>query len=171
MLVINRRYYVASNAARKGDRYDAYGKPKMWLVRDWATDGLIKGGFTSRQEAADFAVDLLTGLKQQVQALRKLGKYDIVQTHDDGDLTVRVGDKLYVVTTEGQVFLEQAVPATPPVHAAVVPVRGERDADNSRKLDWMADSPEYLAQTIDSSGWRDKLDQEFQAAIARARGA
>jgi len=38
------------------------------------------------------------------KALKTLGRYDIVQVHDDGDLTVRSQGKLWVVTTEGDVF-------------------------------------------------------------------
>jgi hypothetical protein len=38
------------------------------------------------------------------EALNKLGKVSIVEVHDDGDLTVRSGGKLYVVTTDGKTF-------------------------------------------------------------------
>jgi len=40
------------------------------------------------------------------KALRGLGPYTIIQEHDDGDLTVQVKGKLWVVTTEGKVFEE-----------------------------------------------------------------
>lgn len=43
--------------------------------------------------------------EKQEEALQKLGKYDILQIHDDGDLTVSVGDQKYVVTTEGDIFV------------------------------------------------------------------
>jgi hypothetical protein len=38
------------------------------------------------------------------------------------------------------------------------------------RLQYLSDSPEYLAQTVESSGWRGQLDKEFNKAIARARG-
>jgi rubrerythrin len=43
------------------------------------------------------------------------------------------------------------------------------DRKEELNLKYFSDSPEYLSQTIDRSGWRDKLDKEFQAAIARSR--
>ena len=50
----------------------------------------------------------------------------------------------------------------------VIPVekRPRREGD----LEYLADSPEYLTQTIDATGYRDKLDYTFQKAIARAKG-
>lgn len=42
----------------------------------------------------------------QEQALRRLGNYKIVQQHDDGDLTVKSNEILYVVTTDGKIFME-----------------------------------------------------------------
>jgi hypothetical protein len=42
------------------------------------------------------------------EALKKLGQVTIVEVHDDGDLTVRSGGKLYVVTTDGKTFEQTA---------------------------------------------------------------
>ncbi len=36
-------------------------------------------------------------------------------------------------------------------------------------LEYLADSPEFLTQTIEAIGYRDKIDTTFQEAIARAR--
>lgn len=61
------------------------------------------------------------------KALAQLGAHVVVQEHDDGDLTVRVGEKLYVVTTDGKVFEESRVAV-----AAAVPTKtfgGYRMAD------------------------------------------
>jgi hypothetical protein len=41
---------------------------------------------------------------ERERTLARLGKHDIVQVHDDGDLTVRSHGKLYVITTEGKTF-------------------------------------------------------------------
>ena len=38
------------------------------------------------------------------------------------------------------------------------------------ELEFLPDSPEVLAQTIDAIGYRDRLDNTFQRAIARAKG-
>ena len=47
---------------------------------------------------------------------------------------------------------------------------GEPGAPDSKaKLEFISDSPEYLAYTIKYIGYRDKLDKAFQTAIARAK--
>ena len=38
------------------------------------------------------------------------------------------------------------------------------------KLKYFADSPEFLTQTVDAIGYREKLDKTFQEAIARVKG-
>ena len=43
-------------------------------------------------------------------------------------------------------------------------------ATSKDKLEYLADSPEFLTQTIDAIGYRDRLDNAFQRAIARAKG-
>jgi len=52
--------------------------------------------------------------------------------------------------------------------AKVIPVgkQPRRETD----LEYLADSPEFLAQTIEAIGYRNKLDTTFQEAIARAKG-
>ncbi len=37
-------------------------------------------------------------------------------------------------------------------------------------LEYFADSPEFLTQTIDAIGYRDRIDTAFQEAIRRAKG-
>ena len=37
------------------------------------------------------------------------------------------------------------------------------------ELEYFADSPEFLTQTIDAIGYRDRIDTTFQEAIARAK--
>ncbi len=54
-------------------------------------------------------------------------------------------------------------------------IAGEEDvhmAEFQERLDNLAflpDSPEFIAATIDKTGWRQKLDSEFQAAMQRCR--
>ena len=38
------------------------------------------------------------------------------------------------------------------------------------ELDFLPDSPEFLAYTIDDIGYREKIDSAFLNAIARAKG-
>ncbi len=44
-----------------------------------------------------------------------------------------------------------------------------KERKDQRKLEFLGDSAEFLAQTVDMTGWRQKLDQTFETAIARAR--
>jgi len=50
----------------------------------------------------------------------------------------------------------------------VMPV-GKSERHATGKLELLADSPEYLTQTIEDIGYRQKIDNAFQEAIARAR--
>jgi len=50
----------------------------------------------------------------------------------------------------------------------VIPV--ERPKRTTSELEYFADSPEFLTQTIDATGYREKIDKAFQEAIARAKG-
>jgi len=54
---------------------------------------------------------------------------------------------------------------------AVIPTEHEPTPRPKREgdLEFIPDSPEYLTQTIDASGWREQLEQTFQEAIARVR--
>jgi hypothetical protein len=47
---------------------------------------------------------------KRTKALDRLGVHDVVHVHDDGDLTVHSRGKLYVVTTEGEVFKQELNP-------------------------------------------------------------
>jgi uncharacterized membrane protein (UPF0127 family) len=50
----------------------------------------------------------------------------------------------------------------------VIPV--EMRQRKKTDLEYLADSPEFLTQTIDAIGYRQRLDNAFQDAIARAKG-
>ena len=41
--------------------------------------------------------------------------------------------------------------------------------DSKAELEFVSDSPEYLAYTIEYIGYRDKLEKAFQTAIIRAK--
>jgi len=50
-------------------------------------------------------------------------------------------------------------------------IKGKTPTSKRGRLDYLVDSPEYLTQTIEDIGYRDKIDQAFFKAIARARGS
>jgi hypothetical protein len=53
---------------------------------------------------------------------------------------------------------------------AVIPNQPPKEPGAVSKLQFVADSPEYLAQTIDMTGWRQRIDQVFQEAVQRVGG-
>lgn len=103
------------------------------------------------------------------RALDKLKPFDVIEVHDDGDVTVSHKGTNYVVTTGGEVFREtdrnpRTVPAS---HMGEMPKRITQGGG----MDYLADSPEWVALTIDDIGYRDKLDCAFQDGIRRASHA
>jgi hypothetical protein len=52
---------------------------------------------------------------------------------------------------------------------AVIPTE-PRPPSPKQELEFVSDSPEYLAFTIEDIGYREKLDTAFETAIARAKG-
>ena len=50
-------------------------------------------------------------------------------------------------------------------------ITGKGQTSKGICLDYLVDSPEYLTQTIEDIGYRDKIDQAFLKAIARSRGS
>jgi len=53
--------------------------------------------------------------------------------------------------------------------AAVIPTQPSPPS-LKEELEFVSDSPEYLAYTIEDIGYREKLDAAFETAIARAKG-
>ena len=89
-----------------------------------------------------------------------------------GGTFVKVGE-LYTLSGPGEVEPPPTMRQKPTwlPSASVFPTRPPSPPRRkAEELEFLADSPEWVTQTIDNSGWREKLDQEFQAAIARARG-
>jgi uncharacterized membrane protein (UPF0127 family) len=106
---------------------------------------------------------------RRTEALVKLKGYDVIEVHDDGDLTVRSRGKFYVVTTEGQTFEQKEY--LPKTHQARPKAPVEKPKAGKTDLEFLPDSPEFLAYTIDDIGYREKIDSAFQQAIARAKGS
>lgn len=61
--------------------------------------------------------------------------------------------------------------AKEPLYPHVPKSRTTRTEPSRDELRFLPDSPEFLAQTVNSTGYRAKLDSVFQQAIARAKGA
>ena len=53
---------------------------------------------------------------------------------------------------------------------AVIPAEPRRPRPGKEDLEYLPDSPEVLAQTIDAIGYRERIDAAFQEAIRRAKG-
>ncbi len=79
------------------------------LVKDLAEEALEEPAELRLVEAGQSKTGLLNPWRfpKRTGALNKLGVYDVVHVHDDGDLTVRSHDELYVVTTDGKVFEQE----------------------------------------------------------------
>jgi len=70
-------------------------------------------GFHKRVDIKELV--LLSGdeaFPKRKESLKKLGDYKVIETHDDGDLTVESNGKLWVVTTEGQTFEQKQYSTT-----------------------------------------------------------
>jgi len=53
---------------------------------------------------------------------------------------------------------------------AVIPTEPRPRKLRKDELEFLPDSPEVLAQTIDAIGYRERIDTAFQEAIKRAKG-
>ncbi len=53
---------------------------------------------------------------------------------------------------------------------AVVPIESRQRQSKADELEFLPDSPEFLAYTIDDIGYRDRIDSAFLSAIKRAKG-
>ena len=55
------------------------------------------------------------------------------------------------------------------ISSAVIPTEEPPPPSPRDEIEFVSDSPEFLAYTIEDIGYRDKLDQVFETAIAKAR--
>jgi hypothetical protein len=53
---------------------------------------------------------------------------------------------------------------------AVIPTEPRQRQSKANELEFLPDSPEFLAYTIDDIGYRDRIDSAFLSAIKRAKG-
>ena len=53
---------------------------------------------------------------------------------------------------------------------AVIPIEPRQRQSKADELEFLPDSPEFLAYTIDDIGYRDRIDSAFLSAIQRAKG-
>ncbi len=100
------------------------------------------------------------------------------ETFGSGEIVIYKGESVRVLEHIGdrvEIFIpsrQESVwvkPATltkiesKPSQAAVIPV----ETVKSPEREYIADSPEYLAETVDLTGWRERIDQAFQEAVER----
>ncbi len=64
----------------------------------------------------------------------------------------------------------KGLPPLPEKYASTRPMTHKTGGGLKPSLDYLADSPELLAWTIEDIGYRDRIDSAFTQAIARARG-
>lgn len=79
--------------------------PDMSAVQDQPNPQGIKD--PPNTQKPDIRADDTQSFPQRDQVLTSLGDYDVIQVHDDGDMTVESGGRKYVVTTDGQLFGEE----------------------------------------------------------------
>jgi uncharacterized membrane protein (UPF0127 family) len=89
---------------------------------------------------------------------------------DEAVKVARKWDVLKMVVREMIEFLPKVKGALVKKQPAVVPTELRRPHPRKEELEFLPDSPEVLAQTIDAIGYREKIDTAFQEAIRRAKG-
>ncbi len=135
-----------------------------WAIRELWSGGLVRSPFSSKIEAMEREDEIaraygwevqrvpapMERFPKQAEALMKLPGYEVLQYHDDGDLTVKSQGKFWVVTTEGQAFERkfQAATGPLPVVTVICPI-----CDKEIKV------PEYNAVTR-SDALREHLKKE-----------
>jgi len=82
------------------------------LAKDFSKEALGEPKQLRLVESSKSEAGLLNPRRfpKRTGTLNKLGVYDVVHVHDDGDLTVRSHGELYVVTTDGEVFSHELKP-------------------------------------------------------------
>jgi hypothetical protein len=75
------------------------------------------------------------------------------------------------VIYEGQITIPMGkIRGTEKRLPAVIPAEAGPRRRQESDLEYLADSPEFLTQTVDATGYRGMLNTTFQEAIARAKG-
>ena len=130
--------------------------PDQWETRAVVLEDTLTGmpGF---QDKLSHLEDWLTNVEREVFPTRELVKRTIERFPERFGITK--GNVVYIK------FARFPTTEQPP---ALIPVEPRKRKE--RDLEYLADSPEFLTQTIDDTGYRGKLDATFQEAIARAKG-
>ncbi len=135
-----------------------------WFILDPETgEILIKTGYASISKAQRAAREFA------IRRARYAGKHTVKLRIYDRDPNVgelETGVVFYgeIRLPEGRVVEERLEPQ------AVIPTEPRRPRPRKEELEFLPDSPEFLAYTIDDIGYREKLDTAFQEAIKRAKG-
>jgi len=93
---------------------------------------------------------------------------EVFPTRDLVKRTVERYPERFGITKGNVVYIKFARFPTTERPPALIPVEPRKRKE--RGLEYLADSPEFLTQTIDDIGYRDKLGKAFREAIARAKG-
>lgn len=111
--------------------------------------------FGTEEELGDFYQYLASpqGLQEFRRELRDaMRRHGIPSHHEQEWLPLALGKKR-----------EQALVSKPAV------IRTAPEQHKKGSIEYLADSPEFLAQTIEAIGYRDRLDETFREAIRRAK--
>lgn len=87
----------------------------------------------------------------------------------DGEFVKQGEIYVFHAPEKGRPEYMRAAPTWRDVASAVIPIEPPAPSPKE-EMEFIADSPEFLAYTIEDIGYRDKLDKAFEAAIARAKG-
>ena len=135
-----------------------------------STDEAAKSGLYDEQypvfshEARDFRKEIIGSLEPSALFPQKTGEPEgtrilpVVSEQEKEQIRKKAHERIEQVLSPTEAEQSPAIIPTKP--------RPRRETD----LEYLADSPEHLAQTIDATGYRSKLDTTFQEAIARAKG-
>jgi len=155
------------------DNPQVYYHVMEWIkkVGPTSTDEAAKSGKYDEQyplfshEARDFRKELMGSLDPSALFSQKPGEPEgtrilpVVSEQEKEEIKKRAIEKIDKVL--GATPTEAQAPALIPIEP-----RPRKETD----LEYLADSPEYLTQTIDNTGYRPKLENAFQEAIAKIKG-
>jgi len=140
----------------KAEKLEKLPQADIWETRAVVLEDTLTGmpGFQDKLSRLE---DWLTNVEREVFPTCELVKRTIERFPERFGITK--GNVVYIK------FARFPTTEQPP---AVIPVEPRKRKE--RGLEYLADSPEFLTQTIDATGYRGQLDTAFQEAIRRAKG-
>lgn len=130
----------------------------------------------ARDEAWNEFLERLESLSEEEEEDAKEGKYPCsVCGREMTPADAMMGRVCGACTREQHRRAVKGLPPLPQRDAATRPLKDganrsdSADSGERPKLEYLADTPELLAWTIEDIGYRDRIDSAFAAALARAR--